>query len=940
MIGRDSALGTLLAEFALAASGDPRIVILGGEAGIGKSRLIDEFRDRLPADAVLVTGQCVEHGAVALPYAPLSGVFRGLAEEYGVDAVAAVSGNRALSSGHDRDERTGIDRLDEAVTALWEQLSAERPLVVVIEDVHWADPATLDVLRFAARQLWSGRLLILLSYRTDDVGRGHPLRPFLAELERSKRVTRVALDRLSIAEVREQASAILGNAPSAERVAQLHERSEGVPFFVEELLGIGATGGGSAVPETLRELLLARYEGLEDDAREVVRLLAAGGARVSHEILTEGSPFAPAALETALRAAVDAGVIVVEGPGYDFRHALVREAVHDELLPGESIRFHTAYALALENREVDSARAAAKAVLVSFHWMEAHDQERAFAASLTGMWLSQAAFAYAGAAQLGERALSLWNSVADPESVGVDHITLLERTAMAWRSAGEAHRAMSMIDQAIAEAHDADPATRARLLRDKGLMMSVDLRAEAVTALEAALALVSDGSDEMLRTNILAELASHYMINGRTDDAMRATTAVLDEADPAWTRSRSIAANIRGGTLLHAGRVEEGLADFEDARRSAGDDRDPLLRYYVNLSDSYHLLGRFEESLATATEGLEMSRQAGVERTSGAILAVNTIDPLFSLGRWAEADELIDRSLELDPPPVFRVYLRRAKIRSLVWSGAPDRARTLWDTWAPSMSRLGEFESQTRAGVALDVAELMMALGDVEAAWAFARTIVEDERIASAGWELPLAGAAAHVLAARRARTGTSTAFAEEHRRLEDVLERDAHWPTQPFWALLVAAELGGEAGTGTDVDAWLRARDAAAAPQIAVLERLKVEHGLARAQIASGDRAGATETLTALDASARALGAGLLVKWADELLERAGLGDREHASGDDALTAREQQVLELVAEGLSNGQIAERLYISRKTVSVHVSAILRKTGAASRTEAVRLAAR
>ncbi|MCU1418587.1 MAG: helix-turn-helix transcriptional regulator [Schumannella sp.] len=947
MVGRAPELDELLGIAETALEGDPRIVVIGGEAGIGKTRLTEEFTSRLAGDAVVVTGQCVEFGTVGLPYVPLAGIFRGLAAAFGSDAVfeAAGAGRPALqgmiegAAPVERDERMGIERLDEVVTTLLEQLSARRPLVVIIEDLHWADAATLDVLRFAARVLTGGHLLLVLTYRTDDVGRGHPLRAFLAELERNRRTRRIPLGRLTAEEVRTQVALLLGSAPSPDQARVLFDRSEGVPFFVEELLCVEQVVNGGPVPETMRELLLGRYESLGSDARAVVRVLAAGGARVDHDVVTEVADIDDAVLDDSLREAVDAGVIVVDGRGYDFRHALVREAVSAELLPGESARLHTGYARSLSARSCDPTQRAARAVLVSYHWMEAHDLEKAFAASLEGARLSRAAFAYTSAAQLGERALALWDQVPDPVGAsGGSHVELLDFTAVSWRNAGEPQRALATIELALGEADPSQRETVARLLRNKGMMLNVDGRSEAIGVFEQALAVLGADGDRMLRANILGEVAAQYMVSGRVDEAIAASTEALEIAPPTAHRSRSVAANIRGGTLLHEGRIDEGMADYDRAREYAQGDRDALLRYYVNSSDTMNLLGRFAESIALAEQGYELAREAGVERTSGAILTVNTVDPLFALGEWRRADALIDRSLELNPPVVFRNYLRRAKVRSVLWSGDPAAALAHFEHWAPSLTELAEFENQTRAGLALDLADVQFALGDLDAAWAWASPLVTETRIASAGWELPLAPTVARILARRR-EAGRWGSMDAEEARLREVIARDA-WPTRPIWSAFVDAELSGDDRTGTDVAVWLRAREAVQSPEAPALARLLVEYGLARAQVLSGDRADAAETLSRLRASAAAVGAGLIVTWAGELESRAGLAGRATAVDGDRLTGREQQVLDLVAEGLSNGQIAERLYISRKTVSVHVSAILRKTGAASRTEAVRLAAR
>jgi DNA-binding CsgD family transcriptional regulator/tetratricopeptide (TPR) repeat protein len=945
MIGRDAELAELTAAFEATATDGPRIVVVGGEAGIGKTRLLHEFRSTLADRAVAVTGQCVEFGTVGLPYVPLAGVFRGLAAAFGTDAVTEAAGAarpalRAMIEGAtpaERDERTGVDRLDEVVTTLLERLSADRPLVVVIEDLHWADAATLDVLRFAARVLQTGRLLLVVSYRSDDVGRGHPLRGFLAELERNRRTSRIVLARLSASEVRAQARELTGEAPSPERARALFERSEGVPFFVEELIGLDRDA--APVPDTLRELLLGRYEGLSPVAQQVVRVLAAGGGGVEDDTLAEVAGMPTARLEEALREAIDARILVVADGRYDFRHALVREAVGAELLPGESSRVHIGYARALEARPGEPTQAAARAVLVSYHWMEAHALEEAYRASLDGARLSRNAYAYASAAQLGERALLLWDRVADPAGVsGMSHVELLEFTAVSWRNAGEPQRALATIDLALAEVDRANTDAHARLLRNKGVMLNVDGRPDSVGVFERALEVVGPDGDAMLRANILGELAAQYMVSGREERAIAAATEALETAPASARRSRSVAANVRGGVHIHAGRIEQGMADYDLAKQAAGDDRDALLRYYVNTSDSLHLLGRFEDSLARAAAGLELARAAGVERTSGAILTVNTVDPLFALGRWSEASDLIDRSLELSPPAVFLVYLRRAKIRSALWGGDPQGALAMFRRWASSMTELAEFEDQTRAGLALDIADLHLAIGDLDEAWRWASGLVTSPRLASPGWELPLAPTLARVIARRRTAASDPELHAEDEQALHRVLARD-DWPTRDFWGAFVGAELGGPDRAGSDPGMWQEALAAAEGAGIPVLARLLVLHGLARAQVRSGDRGAATGTLGRLRESALAVSAGLLRDWADALEADAGLTARRTERADDsALTTREAQVLDLVAEGLSNGQIAERLFISRKTVSVHVSAILRKTGAASRTEAVRLA--
>lgn len=941
MVGREAELRELTAAAAEAATGAPRVMVVGGEAGIGKSRLIDELCASLDASVVVARGQCVEFGTVGVPYAPLIGVLRDLVDAVGTEAVfAAAAGGAGTLRGlveartpAERDERLGVERLDEVVTTILETLSAEREVVVVVEDLHWADPATLDVVRFLARMLRTGRLLVVISYRSDDVGRGHPLRGVLAELERNRRVSRVLLDRLDPVQVRAQLTGLIGTEASAERSRAVFERSEGVPFFVEELAD---WSDERTVPATLRELLLARYEDLGRETQRIVRALAAGGGHVDHAILAEVVEPTDD-LDAALREGIDAGVIVVAGRGYDFRHALVREAVADELLPGESAEVHARYAQALERRPTDPSGLAARSVLVSAHWLEAHDLEQAFRTSVEGMRLSRSAFAYASAAQLGERALGLWHRVRDPEATaGMPHVELLDSVARSWRGAGEMGRALATVDQALAEADPDDRIRRARLLRNKGLMLAFDGHADALAVLEEALALLPEGEEPALRAGLLAEAASKFMVSGMSDQAIEAATEAIRLAPPDASRTRSIAANIRAGTLVHLGRIDEGMVDYALALREAGDDRDPLLRYHVNYSDSLHLLGRHAESMQVALDGIRIAEASGVARTSGAILALNTVDPLFALGEWDRADALIEDSLDLDPPVVFRVYLRRARMRSVLWRGDPAGARALLERWQGSMRQIADFEDQVAAGLALDAAELFLALDDLDTAWAWAGQLLERERLASAPWELPIAPVVARIVARRRERAADPGLGAEHLERLAAIIERDA-WPTREMWTAFTAAEVGGPSGAGDDVELWRRAIEAAESPAGMALMRLQLRHGLARAQVRTGDRVGAAKTLERLRDDAAGVGAQLIVAWCDALEADAGLAPRAtRARSEVELTPREQQVLDLIAEGLSNGQIAEQLYISRKTVSVHVSAVLRKLGAASRTEAAR----
>jgi predicted ATPase len=352
--GQLSALGTALAE---AGHGQPSTVMIGGEAGVGKSRLVTEFTGRVRGTgARVLTGGCLELGADSLPFAPFTSVLRDLVHDLGAAGVAELlpgGGTRELArllpefgepAGPDAGEARA--RLFEQLLLVLEHLAEDGPVVLVIEDMHWADRSSRDLLAFLVRnQLTLDGVLIVVTYRSDDLHRTHPLRPLLAELDRIGWVTRMDLGRLTRQGTGQLAAQIIGREPGDDLLAAVYGRTEGNPLFVEALLGDGEPGSG--LPESLHDLLMAGVRRLPEQTQEVVRVASAGGDRTGHGLLTAVTGLDGAALARALRPAVAANVLLTDSDGYVFRHALIREAVHDELLPGERGQVHSRFAEAI-----------------------------------------------------------------------------------------------------------------------------------------------------------------------------------------------------------------------------------------------------------------------------------------------------------------------------------------------------------------------------------------------------------------------------------------------------------------------------------------------------------------------------------------------------------------------------------------------------------------
>jgi predicted ATPase len=405
-VGRVEELDVLEAARMRAATSEPAVVLLGGEAGVGKTRLVAELAARCAAAATRVLcGGCVPVADGALAYAPIVEVLRALVAEFGTDPVRRLIGPSwpelaRLLPTLGEPQATGPPgqdaqaRLFELLLGLIGRLGEETPLLLVVEDLHWADRSTRDLLAFLVRNLRRERVLLVVTYRSDETGRARP-GPYLAELGRAGPVQRLELPRFERAETLAQLSAILGAAPATDLVDAVFARSEGNPFFTEELLA-AVRAGSDALPETLRDLLQGRVEALPEPARHVLRAAAVAGRRVPHRLLAAVAGLGDREQTEALRAAVAQQLLVTRfgEDGYEFRHALLQEAVYAGLLPGERARLHATLATAVAaHPDWSSGTAATVAAELAHHWQAAGDLERALPAAIQAAGQAELTFA-------------------------------------------------------------------------------------------------------------------------------------------------------------------------------------------------------------------------------------------------------------------------------------------------------------------------------------------------------------------------------------------------------------------------------------------------------------------------------------------------------------------------------------------------------------------
>ena len=940
MVGRRAELSALLAAWDESRRTGSRLVLFGGEAGIGKSMLIGALQVQL-ADAQVLTGQCVPLGGEGLAYAPINGILRQLVVRLGRDTVAdwAGAGWASLAPllpslvGQQTGPPDDGDRLRlfEAVARILEQAAQTGPLLVIIEDLHWADESTLGLLRFVARALDEAPILFVCSYRTDELTRRHPLRPFLAEMSRILNTSRLELTRLDRDDVGELLAKVIGTTPVDSVVSLISERTQGIPYFVEEL-ATATSAGCLTLPDTLRDALSVRVQRLPDEAQHLLRLMSTGGNRIDHELLTAVSD--DQQLDRHLRDAIDAQVIIADETGYEFRHSLLREVIHEDLLPGEHVALHARFAEVLE-RCADLLPEIGRPA-IPHHWLSAHKLDKAFTSALEVARLPSVP--HSEAVKLYERALEIWDQIDDPESVAGSRADVLHLAADRARYAGDPERGLALIDVCIeATPPGADPLLRSRRLCAKGRLLTMWMRPAALTVLAEAIALTDGYGATRERGHALKSLAQHQMLDYQQHESIKTATQQLEIARALGHDGlASDAHNTIACCLKALGREEESAAEMAKAKEMAHGDQKTLLRYYVNVSDSYHLQGRYRQAAEEARAGVEVASGLGMERWSGAILAGNAAEPLVALGEWEEADRLIRRGLNFLPPQRHVVHLRMLKAWLLTFQGDFDGADQLLAEYATSLripraARPRQdydlvLEQEWQAAKSL--AELALARGQAVEAWSYVEPQLgmPNAHAPARMYALLFVGA----LAARGVRAIDPADRAEAVQALRIELDRIPRGvAVEPVWRPAIEAAL--DDTTESWRAAYERPMDEAEPAHL----RPWIGLCLAEHLIADRDRDGAREVLASCLAVTKRLRAKILTDAITELLQRAGFVERmPPINGLSRLTARETEVLRQVAAGKSNSQIGSELFISTKTASVHVSNILAKLKVSGRGEA------
>ena len=983
-VGRVAEVDRLCRALDRARAGQPSLLLVAGDAGIGKTRLISEFAARAgEGDAHVLVGGAMQVGDTALPYAPVVGALRPLLRATPPERLDELvgAGRTELayllpdlaSDGHGTEQRRDgaltsaayQARLFEVLLELLRRLGEERAVVLVLEDIHWADAASRDVLRFLARNARDARVLVVATYRSDELHRRHPLRPLLAELRRHDKVDEVELAGFGADEVAAQLAGIAGEAVAGELVEAIHVRSGGNPFFAEELMAAGRAG--LALSRSLRDTLEARLRSVGAPALHVLRVAAVAGVQVDHRLLASVIDVPEPELVESLREAIDLHLLVPTAPGeapaYAFRHALVQEVAYDGLLPSERTQLHAAFARSIEaHPEVRLDEPARTTALLAHHWLMAHDLERALPAAIDAGRAAAAGLAFAEARSYLERALELWPKVAaEALPPGIDRRTIVEEAAEAAVQSGDARRSIDLVRSALAETDATAEPMRAGVLYHRLAWYaneSGDWEA-GVIALERAAELLPIDPPSRERARVIADLAQSLMTRGRFGESMALAEAALAVSRAVHAPiAEARAMNALGLDLASRSDFERAMPILREGHARALALGDPLAIFLtaVGLGWSLDETARHAEALELALATRARVAHDGAEARFGGQLASKASRALYELGRWDESGALIAETLAAGPTRYAIRWLLSNRIRLSTSRGDVDAARADLDTYASLGERIVGPDPDV---IYVRRAEIAILSGDGPIAREIVRAtlgqLVEPELDTDARALLLLglrieaieadAARAAHD---RRREADAVARGAELEARLNTHFARIHHLVAQPATILAadrdLATAFAGHVRGADDAGAW----DAAVAGRRALgrpFELASVLEWAAVARFAARRRDDGMAALMEAHAIATDLGARPLRTRLEAIARRARVGLEGADTADDTadrlgLTRREREVLALLIGGRSNREIGEELFMAESTAGVHVSNILGKLGVRRRHEAAVLAQR
>jgi DNA-binding NarL/FixJ family response regulator len=940
-VGRASEVEALNRAVGRARGGVPGVVVIVGDAGAGKTTLVGEAAAR--TGARLLVGHCVRVGAHGLALAAIADMARQvglsadrrLLERPEFDPLVRV----AKTMNAPPADEAGFPALLTATLELVRALGGDDAVVVTFEDLHWADASTLDLFDCLARNLTDERAVVIGTYRGEAINQDPRLRQRFAELARVPSVTKMPLAGLSRDEIAAQVEALLHAAPSASLVDDITSRGLGNPLFTEEL--VAAHLNNEALPRLLTDLFTADVMAVSPVARAVLDALAAIARPSSHDLIVATVGGSEPAVEDGLREDLAAQLLTVDGDShlYRFRHPLIGEVVYDAALPSERHRLHGAVARALSrpgSATVDNGE-------LAVHLERAGDRGGAVAASLAAVDTLEQMAPAAALVHL-ERALALWEDGNQPPE---EQLRRLWQAAELATATGDNPRATELARTALALGTPPRGAAWGNERLGRYLWGQGELEASAA-AYQQAVSQLAPNDDSPDAAAVYAGLAQADLMLCRFDTAgtWSRRAIAIGEGQPgdrtSWVTATHLLALAHSQRGEHERAIQLCRAALANADRVAISVR---LLAVVYLTMALMAAGRYDEALPPALDGAADAHRAGLEASYAAYLAGAAAESLVRLGRWQQADAVLRDVAGIAPIPIAVSRLRSAQ--ALLAARRGEAARVLEFVDMAGGARVGPYHHRLARATAAEALLAAQRWSDaVESAreaapgaagpasrtrLAMVRTVAAVER------ELD---ARAHGAVTETGSLGDElTQFVADARSASEATAFEEA-ETAHASAALTQLRVGHPELWATAAAAWQRAGD----PWNTAVAQMHE----ALAAAGTGAFARAEDALQAAYQSAVSLGAASLIDRVESVARGARLRVAPPAVSqldDDAaprlgLTPREAEVLGLVAGGLTNRQIGERLFVSEKTASVHVSNILRKLAVTSRVEAAAVAQR
>lgn len=957
VVGRDPELRTLGELADRAVEHGAQIVFVSGEAGIGKSTLVSHFLSGVAENRWAVhIGQCIEYSERAIPFGPIISLVRSVLKGAEGRADEILGHHRAdlaallpewRTDGIDGASLSGdVDRLIDAISTVLIRAAEARPMALFIEDIHWADAPTRDVVASLVHSLGPARVLLIVSERTGAVPRGHLIRTWLAEQRRFPNVHTVPLAGLSSAALTEQAEHILGETPDAALIAELATRTGGNAYFSSELL-LAKRSGGMALPSSLADFLTSRLEQLEIDEQEVLRAMAIAGEAVSHRVLAAALPTVD--VGPPLRRLFDMAMIKVEDSEYHFGHALMREAMARGVLPFEAEDLHRRIAEAMV---ADPARGQTLADLatLAMHWAGANDAPNSLAASVVACQAAAKVAAYEPAADFAIDALRKWPLVDDPEGLTGTTRDALAVDVSDWLVASnQPEEAERLLADAINSWGGDLPDGRRALLMAKlaPILFLSGEPDEASALLDQAVALVGDEISPQAaqihnRVSRLALLnASIKPAMDAADRAIEIATAVGPErvlVEALTTKALGLGVTIS---------KEAGIELVRESRRRAMAKNlvsQAAHTYRTEMMIIYFREGRTQQSLDVLRDGFEFAT-----KRCGPSLRLDILHDLalglVEDGNLVEAAPLLEDLLVHSGKTLRALAILHTKALSGLLAGDLEDAEAVLGSARKLAMRFASqemgFQNRLEAELARRRGQFTEALRLIDAALelqlasdniTFTReSIIEKCRL---------------VRAISAADPALAAALRRDAERLVDDFETRDQGSTPLVALMRLELELvdgGGRADEAGALIARLASNGFGSdAKQTALIhaELLAVERPGSRELVDAlvelrrlGQSSGMLWLCDAADAITRTDGVSI------DLTEIVDVTDADQPTPepsvpDHGLTPREVEVLGFLAQGLTNKEIGSELYVSHRTISTHVSNLLAKLHLKNRSEA------